>query len=309
MMIMNGKLTCTRDSVENLSPILPEEIQTSWLEDKNERYRALHIPPNQRVITAIADLTKEKGRPILVGSTTGTIINNWFKENTKDGAHEIGSSFTGAFYFDASFWPVTIPVFYGTCSFCPLDSLKSMKPTLLNAMTSDKQEYELYINYWCDCFDYSCRFGHSIGVGLKQDTQDFLRNADKILRQGTRSLLETRPNYKAFDDFKMASEIFMKAYILQSSSLSVDEIRKFNHGLIAIADQCISICNTNDFATIKTGVSIFPNNMSDRYTGNERPYTELYQAASVAQFIAATIARNLGGSDSRQQMSDSLSLV
>ncbi len=92
--------------------MLSEEQLPKWLAQTNENYRKKNIPPKRRPFWALSDLAKQFNTQINFGSDLANKVFDWFTANTKPGSHAIGTLFTGVFYFDACFWPVSVPIGY-----------------------------------------------------------------------------------------------------------------------------------------------------------------------------------------------------
>src|SRR5579872_3899250 len=97
------------------------EIPDEWLELQNQRMGDEGVPYPRRPFKAIENWTLENGCSISFPSPTADRVFSWFESHSPKGAHAIGAMFTGAFYFDAYFWKVPIPIAYGTVKINALD--------------------------------------------------------------------------------------------------------------------------------------------------------------------------------------------
>jgi hypothetical protein len=89
---------------------------------------------------ALADLSVELQSSIGFNSPLADAVFAWFEQNTKAEAHWIGPLFSGVYFYDATFWKLTIPVIYGTSNVNGLDLLSNHEQVsfLLNAVRSTK---------------------------------------------------------------------------------------------------------------------------------------------------------------------------
>jgi hypothetical protein len=85
----------------------------SWLIAANARYREQDLPPKQRPFQAMLDFTGEFNCSLTHDSPLTRAVFDYFYRNSAPGAHRVGSLFRGAFYFDACFWPVEMPLIFG----------------------------------------------------------------------------------------------------------------------------------------------------------------------------------------------------
>ncbi len=247
----------------------------------------------------MSELSVELGRSLVMGSPAADKIADWFVTNTKPGSHAIGALFTGAFYFDASFWSVTIPIFYGMHKFDPLDSLQTMPAVIKTALWQHPQARQILVHYWCDCFDFA------VGVNIlrKDNSLDpralsFLRNAEAELTGAIAQLLLDRPNLKAILGFRMGCEIFLKFFLVHRLKLTDDELKKRSHRIDDLARECFKVVPLAEFDFIAKGAAAFPA-VSDRYTGAEKSMVEVFDATYLAQLAAATVCRQVTGEDCR----------
>jgi hypothetical protein len=165
-----------------------------WVEAANARYRSEDIPPRVRPFRALHELAAEWRCTIALGSELAEFIFEYFRSTSKPSSHEIGAMFTGAFYFDASFWSLRIPFSYGQCSLDPLscvDGLPSVVETAIQNTPSQQRSLEYF---WADCCDYA--FGSDdlfTDDQLCEKARNFLKSGDQQLRSATAQLLLLKP--------------------------------------------------------------------------------------------------------------------
>jgi hypothetical protein len=135
--------------------MLNEEQFEKWLNEKNQSYRAKDIPPKQRPFLALSDLSNEFKITIFFGSKLANQVFEWFEKMTQAGSHAIGTLFTGVYFFDACFWPVSIPVGYGMMKVNALDALETMPKILKEQLQNNVDELWSYTLYFVDCFDFT----------------------------------------------------------------------------------------------------------------------------------------------------------
>jgi hypothetical protein len=131
------------------------ELTDEWLEGINQEFSRDHIPHRQRPFLAWPRWGQEAGRSISFGDPDVKKIMAWFRANAPAGAHEVGSFFTGLFYFDAHLWPVEIPIIYGTVLITAMDCLRTMPDNIKKRLEGDLGLYQAFGQVCCDCIDYS----------------------------------------------------------------------------------------------------------------------------------------------------------
>ena len=102
------------------------KIPEGWLDDFNRRMAQEGIPYRQRPFCAKEEWTKVNKCSVVFGSKLANDVFEWFYRNSPPEAHHIGPLYRGLFYYDAYFWPVEIPIAYGTVRLDPWDMLKGV---------------------------------------------------------------------------------------------------------------------------------------------------------------------------------------
>lgn len=283
-----------------------EEKFTAWLEDANERFRREELPPAHRPFRAFADYCEEHSCSLAYGSPIADAIFAWFYKHSAPGSHQVGSLFTGAYYYDAFFWPVNIPIGYGRATLDVFNSLESMPDAIKRSLAKDKAEADLPVLHWADCVDYGYGFDDiAQTTRLTERALAFARNGDRELIGAIRQILHPRPNLKSILGFRMAAEIFMKVVLVQERGLSDRELQKLGHSIERLAKECHAQTGMAEFAKVARDAAAFPD-VSDRYDGEEKTPREVWTAALVAQRAASAFARKYSDRDMRAQVVSSL---
>jgi hypothetical protein len=275
------------------------EPDDGWLENINEEFRAREIPHAQRPWEAWREWSMQLGISTSMGDPSVKRIFEWFKENTKDGSQNIGSMYVGTFYYDACFWPVTVPLVFGTVKLVAQNSLATMPSPIRNSLFRNVAARDLFIKTWSECLDYGLGIGEVLAENDTSFFQQLLRSADGQLNATATLLHEPRPNPKALESARMATEMFLKAYLARNVALTDDDARRtLGHNLERVVHRIIHHDNVSELAVILGDLHIFPD-VGDRYQGTARSSAELWQGYQIAQFVGATLVRTCSGRDSR----------
>ncbi len=129
-----------------------------WLSVKNSEYRSRDVAPKTRPFLALSDLSVELQSSILFNSPLANSVCDWFEENTKADAHWIGPLFAGVYFYDASFWKLTIPLVYGSTKINALDLLADLPPEMKMGFKQDNRELWEYAMCAADTTDYAFGF-------------------------------------------------------------------------------------------------------------------------------------------------------
>lgn len=278
-------------------------MRDEWLEIVNEKFSKDDIPHKQRPWLACSEWSKYTGIPILINDEIVKRIFSWFEKNTKAGSQLIRPMYTGAFYYDSCFWPIFIPIIYGTAEVNARDSLKTMPETILERLRSDRNKLLEYVAVWSDCFDYAFGFDDI----LKSNTpvgfaQDLLNSGDQQLNATIALLLEQTPNPKAMESARMSTEMFLKAFLSTKAGLTEKDAKnKIGHNLEKALKACLTVDPKSELRAILTNPKAFPD-IGDRYKGTDKSPKELWSTYAIAQSAGTTVVRSLSGRDVRKEI-------
>jgi hypothetical protein len=284
--------------------MIEPHVLDAWLNSTNARYRAEEVPPRQRPFRALSDFSREFKYAFLIDSPIANSITDWFYKNSAPGAHAIGSRFTGAYFFDAYFWPLHIPIGYG--SRLPIDvfdCLKTMPQPVKELVHQSPQDLWNLVLYWADCIDYGYGIDDIRKLGkFNEKALTFINNGDQELTGAIAQLILPRPNLKAILALRLACEIFLKALLIQERNLTDDsQLKKLSHKIEGIAAECFEETNIPEFDVVRNSADVFPP-VSDRYDGTERKLSEVWDALCVTQIAATAVIRRYTDRDMRPQI-------
>ena len=146
----------TLDDSQMGLPVEESAHLEEWLARVNSDQRSEGVHPDRRAFDAIARWSKEHGASVSLSSPLASQIFDWYAKHTRPGSQAAKPQFIGAFYFDVSFWPVVIPVIYGTARLDPLRSLVTMPHSVVADLRSS-EAWTNYLSTWLDCLD--CALG------------------------------------------------------------------------------------------------------------------------------------------------------
>lgn len=259
----------------------------------NEKFRQQDIPPKIRPILALREFSKEFNCSFIITPEISNKVSSWFEKNTKPGSLSIGLLYQGAYYFDSCFWSVEVPLIFGMeVRVKPFNSLPSMPNEFKDQINSNPEDFLNFISLWADCFDYA--YGYDDILKLNQFHQlatNFIKSANKELEATVSLLLRDRPEPKAIETARMATEMFLKSILIIKNSWTDEKpLKKISHNLDEAIDQCIAITNSDELKLLKQQLSFFPD-VNTRYGAQEWKQSELWFGYAIAQSIGATFTR------------------
>jgi hypothetical protein len=279
------------------------EPTDEWLEQVNAELRRKDVPHKRRPWEAWLEWSKYAGVSTSLGDEDVKKIFDWFEKNTKAGSQYFGPMYEGTLYYDSCFWSVFIPVVAGRVKMEASNSLKTMPEPIKSRLLKEKQEFMQYVAVWADCIDYAFGIeGLCDGKNTSTFGQDLFRSGHQQLNATVTLLHENNPNPKAMECSRMATEMFLKAFLASKAGLTEKEAKdKIRHNLGKALDMCLDTDKQSELQVIRSGLALFPE-IADRYKGTDKTPIELWHGYGIAQFIGATVVRSLTGCDARKTL-------
>lgn len=277
-------------------------VSIEWLKKINQEFRDADIEPQKRPLEALRRYSIEFKTSVILSSSIAAEIFDYFESHSKPGAHHIGSLYESIYFFDADFWTVSIPISFGTVLLDAVESLQDMPETLKQDLISTPKTAWDFILFWADCLDY----GMGISDLSKCNNLDpygyqLLMAADQELRSAVSQLKENRPDSRVLLTCRMATEIFLKAYIALKIGLTEKEAKYLNHDLKKTFDRFLATSGYSELANLRDKLDIFPA-IHDRYSELSYPLASLWNGFALAQSIGAVIVREMTGRNTTAQI-------
>jgi hypothetical protein len=298
-----GKIPGIRFSFANANPIakgnLMHEISEQWLEQINRRMSDAGIPYKQRPFLALQAWSQDRNVPVRFPSEISKRVIEWFYRNSPPQAHHIGALFTGLFYYDVYFWPVVIPLAYGSVRLDPFTSIKEMPEVIQARLRSDTLAHAEFLALWADCLDYG--FGR-IDISGRGSITGFaaklLTAANEQLEAMITVLRESRPNSKAMDSGRMATEMFLKGFLAAHANITEHAAKKLGHHLESALRECLNVRPASELSQLQVRIGQFPD-VGSRYEGLTYAHADLWNAYGTAQFAGSAVVRSLSDRNMR----------
>lgn len=154
---------------------------------------------------------------------------------------------------------------------------------------------------WGECLDYGFGIDHLFSSPPNEFAEQLLTSADQRLNATATLLTMDRPNASSLESSRMATEMFLKAYLAAISRLTEAEAKRdIGHNLEEALNRCLSANPQSELDALRKDLLVFPD-VGNRYRGADPPLGILWKAYEVAQFTGATVCRSLTGRDSEHR--------
>jgi HEPN domain-containing protein len=280
-------------------------ILLNWLESFDRRMALEEVPHRARPIRAWCEWCRETGESFGIEDPKAKQIFQWFELHSPPGALYVPSVFTGAFYFDAYFWPVDIPMVFGTQALESRDTLAGMPATTQRRLFEAPDDLEDFKALWADCIDY----GHGyrdlhLEFGATEFWQRMIVSADRKLRSAVEDLCKPSPGENAMQSSREACEMALKGLLARDHSLTEDDAKnpkKFYHDLSKLLEAVLHVAPNQIFSEAKARLCVFPS-VGDRYAAKPYRSSDLWASYKIAQAIAAEVMRAFTPRNTRKQI-------
>ncbi|PWT76536.1 MAG: hypothetical protein C5B59_06260 [Bacteroidetes bacterium] len=276
------------------------ELQT-WLQNLNAEFRRNDVPPKQRPWIAWQEWATHSGESLSLNDDVVKEIFNWFEKHSKAGLQYIQPLYVGAYYYDSTFWPVVIPVVFGRVQLDARESLKTMPDAVASGVFRDRNELMDFMSFWANCLDYGFGIEGTQSAALNEFAKRLLSSADQRLTATVSLLLQNQPNSSCLESSRMATEMFLKAYLAVHSGLTENDAKRIGHDLNEALSRCVTATPSSELRTLVNDLNVFPD-VGHRYQGSEEPQGILWKAYETAQYVGATVCRSFTGRDVRNSM-------
>jgi hypothetical protein len=227
-------------------------------------------------------------------------IFSWFEKNTKAGSQQVGPMYVGVYYYDSCFWPVVIPIVFGSVRLNLRDFLKTMPESILTRLWTNGNKLKEYVSVSVDCMDYVFGLEDRRKIStLCEFAKELFWSGDQQLKATISLLLERSPNPRSMESARMATEMFFKALLAAKAGLTEKDAQdKIRHNLEKALAACLPLDVNSELKTILPYLKVFPG-IEDRYKCTNKAPSELWRANAVAQFVGTTVVRLISGYDTR----------
>lgn len=267
------------------------------------------IPHKRRSFEAFSILSKEYGLTINFSSPEATLINEWFSQRVKSSATKIGSLYESCFYYDCEFWKISIPIHFGTIDLSPVDGLIDMPSNIKKRLLNEPLMAIRYYIHWANIYDLSLFISNgALDKHFKNDSNELFLAANEELMSATSAILGHRVNTRSAMQLRMATEMFLKSYLILKHNADLKTAKKYSHNIRELYNRICTLENISPDKEIIKVIMKFPD-ISDRYENSTHiSETSIFEMYELSISLAALRVREETDLDTRKQIIDALNL-
>lgn len=229
-----------------------------------------------------------------LGSETFNALYAFFKENTSLGRDHSAPIRQSCFLYDEAFWPVYVPVIYGSCVVDPIRSIAGMPSALFRSLGFDSDARDKLDAHWFDCSHHMNSHRLIDGDELPEPARGFLAGGEKSLFAAVESLLAIPPNPKATELSRDSFESTLKGLAVAKAGLTLPEAIKISHRLKVLVQRCASAVPASERERFERACNIYPS-VEARYEKTDFSMKQIWQCYAEAQHAMAVSLRVIAG--------------
>ena len=134
---------------------------------------------------------------------------------------------------------------------------------------------------------------------MNQFAKELVVSGDQQMNTAVTLLLEDHPNPKAIESARMATEMFLKAFLAARGGLTDSSAKTIGHNLEIALDGCLAVDDKSELRVVRKDLHLLPT-INDRYKGTDKSPKELWHGYAIAQFTATSVVRSLTRRDTRK---------
>lgn len=276
------------------------EPTEAWLLAANARYRGADIPPKQRPAQAWREYAVEHGLALDMRHPITIRIFAWFRARSTPSSAAVGPFFRGAFFWDAMFWPLDVPVIFGTVRINVLERLPTMPPQLKAELAQDERALEDLVTCCASAIDCALSV-EEVRTSSTGFPRELLQSGCRELTASAAILLSSEPTGKATNSLALAAEMFGKWLLATKAGLDEKGAKKYRHELSAILRDCSPYLPQAEHAKVTQLAGVLPP-MGDRYKGGEPKPRELWECYLSTTEVVACLLRAETGINTRTSL-------
>jgi hypothetical protein len=272
----------------------------NWLLQINSLYQSEEEPMRARPMRAIQAYAQQFPCTLEQRIAANRKIFKFFEDRSPPGTFSMGSIYKGCFFYESYFWPLHVPIMFGEVNVSSYDTLPSMPQSLKEEIRSNLKQHIALALHCADCMDYGYGFEEAIS-NMSQEAVGMLKGAATEL-DGAMTLIENNGgNSRTMLSLRLATEMFLKSFLIQESKLDENGLKRFGHHLGKLSEACLQVGHANIFEILlKSHESIFPK-IDSRYEAGQFEPMQVWKAAVVSQGISAAVIRKYSTKNLREE--------
>jgi hypothetical protein len=201
----------------------------NWVLNANANMDRAGVPHSKRMSVLVREWEKLTGEKIGKDGKKHLFLSQYFQTNSRIQDPSIGPVWHSVYYHDHCFWKITVPFIFGRFEYRPIDWLTDVPKSIRDGIGYVSSNQSEYLKVWADAFDFG--YGFDEKMGRREPTEfgeKIFVSGRQYLESSVSLLLGTNPNPAALMQARMATEMFLKAFIFfnDPASLTDTEAKK-----------------------------------------------------------------------------------
>ncbi len=266
------------------------EVDEELIKEGVEPFKR-HLAAYFRMLEKLG-LNKGIPRPLFGNDPLCDDIHQIYRQLYRQSDLCMPSMYLGAFMFRDVFFPLRIPIIYGSPAINPVDLLDA--PDIPKQWLFDNHQTGLaFFDQFIDLMDFAYGLDHLEKIGnLPKETVEYWYLAKQQLEAAAATLLlGSFSNYAIIQNCCIATELLLKGALMAKGNTKNDLKHKYGHKLGELVDQYATLLPSLDKEILLSVVKKLPNYTDSRYDASGYSRVDLGNFLMNTQFISGEVLR------------------
>jgi len=210
--------------------------------------------------------------------------------------------YTGAFMFRDIFYPVRIPVFYGTVILDPVSFLQDMERDQKDWLFASKESGLTYLDQAIDIFDFACGLDELEHHESLSSSMEMWRLGRRQLEVAAAAALVSFDKHAIVQNCLIACELIFKGALLTCGYEKAELKTKYGHNFKKLGTEIANSLPRVDGDRIVSVASTLPDLVANRYENENYRRIDIGRIVMTSQFIGGEIIRQFASSNMRSEL-------
>jgi len=269
------------------------------------------VSPHARPLQACIAIAEQLGMSFNLGDEFSTRIDAIYRNLYRPSDLELPPMHVGSFMFRDVFFPLRIPVIYGTPAINPVELLLDITDFQKRWLFNDEATGLAFFDQFIDLMDFAYGLDDFEKSSSSERTKELWRLAKRQLEAGAAAILGSFDVYAVIQNSCIATELFLKGVLSEKTGMSDDQLRKkYGHEIKELVLAVSDILTEIDGERLSSVVEKLPSYTNSRYYDIQDPNSRHYDVRGFSrrkvgelimntQYIAGEVLRQFSNRNTR----------
>lgn len=272
------------------------------------------VSPHARPLQACIAIAEQLGMSFNLGDEFSRRVDAIYKNLYRPSDLELPPMHVGAFMFRDVFFPLRIPVIYGTPAINPVELLLDMTDFQKRWLFNDKVTGLTFFDQLIDLMDFAYGLDDFEKSSSSERTKELWLLAKRQLEAGAAAVLGSFDVYAVIQNSCIATELFLKGALSKETGMTDEQFRnEYGHGIKKLVPAISSILTKIDGERLLSVVEKLPSYTDSRYFDIQNPNSRRYDVRGFSrrkvgellmntQYVAGEVLRQFSKRNTRSML-------